>query len=182
MELGISTATSRFRNTFRGFNVVLLWVMHRIVRAHPYTSFSELLFLHQLVKQVLGRPLRLDLSALYSGLDDIIHDLAWHEWPINTQRLLNGVDGDGSRLSEQIKELYGSHVSKAFDEWTQAIAQGDRSNVESFACGAMKWFAGNIGLTAMVFSVSSAVSQITGTATSSRAQAFRQRSEQFAMS
>ena len=126
------------------------------------SSTTNRSFTKQRSERVLGRPLRLDLSALYSGLGDIIHDLAWHEWLINTQRLLKGVDGDGTGLSKQIKQLYGYHVAKSFNEWVQAIAQGDRSNIESFSRTVTKWLAGNIGLTAMGYSVSSAVSQITG--------------------
>ena len=114
------------------------------------------------VETVTGRPLKLDLSALYSGLDDVVHDLAWHEWLINTNRLLNGVDGIDTGLYKDIKDLYGYHVARAFTEWAQAIAQGDRSQTDGASRRALQWLSGNVGVTAMGFSFQSAISQITG--------------------
>lgn len=113
------------------------------------------------VAEVHDRPLRLDLSALYSGLDDVIHDLAWHEWLIDTHRLLQGVSSDGG-LRESIKEYYGYHVAKAFEEWRQAIALGDRAEMDGTTRKIFHWAGGNVGLTAMGYSFTSALAQLTG--------------------
>ena len=114
------------------------------------------------VAEVYDRPLRLDLSALYGGVNDVIHDLAWHEWLIQTKRLLDGVNGDGSGLRDTIKEYYGYHVAKAFDEWREAIAVGTRVDMDNDVRSAMKWVSGNVGLASMGFSLTSALVQITG--------------------
>lgn len=103
-------------------------------------------------------PLRLDLSALYEGLNDVIHDLAWHEWLIETKRLLDGVHGDGSGLRATIKERYGYDVAKQFEEWRKDIAQGGR-DIEG---SQIAKFTGNVGAATMGYSVTSAVVQITG--------------------
>ncbi|MCB1914009.1 MAG: hypothetical protein KDG53_19275, partial [Rhodocyclaceae bacterium] len=40
------------------------------------------------VEEVNGRPLLYSLAGVYGGVNDVIHDLAWHEWLIDTNRLL----------------------------------------------------------------------------------------------
>ena len=113
------------------------------------------------VQEVHDRPLRLDLSALYSGLDDVIHDLAWHEWLIDTHRLLEGVGRDNG-LRAVIKDYYGYHVAKSFEEWRKAIALGDRAEMDGTTREIFRWLGGNVGLAAMGYSFTSALSQITG--------------------
>lgn len=107
-------------------------------------------------------PLRLDMTALYNGLDDVIHDLAWHEWLIETRRVLSGVNGDGTGLRKVISERYGYHVAKAFDEWRQDIAQGSRIPGDGFASKFIRPLSGNIGTVAMGWSPLSAIVQLTG--------------------
>ena len=107
-------------------------------------------------------PLRLDMTALYNGLDDVIHDLAWHEWLIETRRVLSGVNGDGSGLRKVISERYGYHVAKAFEEWRQDIAQGGRIPGDGFGSSLLRSFSGNVGVVAMGWSPLSAIVQLTG--------------------
>ncbi len=45
-------------------------------------------FIKQRVEEVTGRPLLLNLTGLYSGVNDVIHDLAWHEWVIDANKIL----------------------------------------------------------------------------------------------
>lgn len=118
-------------------------------------------FVKKRVAEVHDRPLRLNLDALYNGIGDVIHDLAWHEWLINTKRLLDGVDADGG-LREDIKARYGMNVVKQFEEWRIAVAAGDRSTMTPEVRAALRWASGNVGLTAMGFSPSSAIMQLTG--------------------
>ena len=107
-------------------------------------------------------PLRLDMTAMYNGFDDVIHDLAWHEWLIETRRVLSGVNGDGSGLRKVISERYGYHVSKAFEEWRQDIAQGDRVPSDGFVSPLLRAISGNVGVVAMGWSPLSAIVQLTG--------------------
>ena len=107
-------------------------------------------------------PLRLDMTGLYNGLNDVIHDLAWHEWLIETRRVLDGVNGDNTGLRQKIKELYGYHVGKAFEQWREGIAQGDRIPSDSFGKPVLRALAGNVGVASMGFSAMSAVIQLTG--------------------
>jgi len=71
--------------------------------------------------QVKGRPLLLTLDGVYGGVNDVIHDLAWHEWLIDTNRLLRS-----QTIDEAIRSHYGAEVKQQFKTWAQDIAEGDR--------------------------------------------------------
>ena len=108
---------------------------------------------------VTDMPLRLDLTALYEGLNDVIHDLAWHEWLIDTKRVLDGAGGPDSGLRAAIKERYGYNVAKEFEEWRKDIALGGRSEGSSEA---LSFCLRNVGMATMGYSLTSAVVQLTG--------------------
>lgn len=103
-------------------------------------------------------PLRIDLAALYEGFNDVIHDLAWHEWLIETKRVLDGVNGRDSGLRHAIKERYGYLVAKQFEDWRKDIATGGRDSADSW----VNRMAANVGVATMGFSVTSAFVQLTG--------------------
>lgn len=110
--------------------------------------------------EVTGRPLRLNLSVLYEGVNDVIHDLAWHEWLIDTGHILHGStmsQTDG--IKQTIKELYGSGVANEFEQWRMDIALGDRG------VGTPAWFSAltrNVGMASMGYSLTTAAAQLTG--------------------
>ena len=49
------------------------------------------------------------LGAVYGGVQDVIHDLAWHEWLIDTNKLLRSTKVDGA-----IRQHYGPEVVRQF--------------------------------------------------------------------
>jgi hypothetical protein len=73
------------------------------------------------VDEVTGRPLLYSMSGLYSGVNDVIHDLSWHEWLIDANRLLRSKSIDGA-----IREHYGPEVKTQFKDWVKDIAEGER--------------------------------------------------------
>ena len=103
-------------------------------------------------------PLRIDLAAIYEGFNDVIHDLAWHEWLIETKRVLDGVNGRDSGLRQAIKERYGYLLAKQFEDWRKDIATGGRDSADSW----VNRMAANVGVATMGFSVTSAFVQLTG--------------------
>ena len=109
--------------------------------------------------KVTNMPLRLDLNPLYEGLNDVIHDLAWHEWLIDTKKVLDGVPGVQRGLREVIKERYGSQVTREIEMWRTDIAVGGR-NPASVTWAAK--LASCIGVSTMGYSLTSAVVQLTG--------------------
>jgi hypothetical protein len=74
------------------------------------------------VEEVKGRPLLYSLAGMYSGVNDVIHDLTWHEWLIDANRLLRS-----NSIDAAIRTHYGPEVKHQFKTWTQDIADGGRS-------------------------------------------------------
>jgi predicted GNAT family acetyltransferase len=72
-------------------------------------------------EEVTGRPLLYSLSTLTGGVGDVIHDLAWHEWLIDTNRML-GRKGVG----QLIRETYGPEIVEQLETWRRDIAEGPR--------------------------------------------------------
>lgn len=70
--------------------------------------------------EVKGRPLLYSLSGVYSGVNEIIHDLSWHEWLIDMNRLLRP-----GRIDTAIRTQYGPAVVAQFKSWKDDIALGD---------------------------------------------------------
>ncbi|MFJ0504297.1 hypothetical protein WLZ18_03005 [Bordetella bronchiseptica] len=85
------------------------------------TATTRRSFTKSRVEEVSGRPLLYTLSGLYSGVNDVIHDLAWHEWLIDANRLLRSQTIDGA-----IREHYGPEAKQQFKTWAADIAEGER--------------------------------------------------------
>lgn len=85
------------------------------------TATTRRSFTKARAEEVSGRPLLYTLSGLYSGVNDVIHDLAWHEWLIDTNRLLRSHSIDAA-----IREHYGPEVKRQFKEWSADVAEGER--------------------------------------------------------
>ena len=107
-------------------------------------------------EEVKGRPLLLSLAGVYSGVNEVIHDLAWHEWLIDTNRLLRSTTIDAA-----IRTRYGTAVKKQLTNWAQAIAEGDRaaSNQADRALGALRQ---SVSVAGLGFNVMSAAMQPLG--------------------
>jgi hypothetical protein len=105
-------------------------------------------------EKVVGRPILYTLDAAFSGVNDVIHDLAWHEWLISTNRLLRD-----EKFANAVRETRGPEFLRQLREWAKANAAGDRSaNVE----GALSWLRQGISASGLGFNVMSAALQITG--------------------
>lgn len=86
------------------------------------TATTRRSFTKARAEEVNGRPLLYSLAGVYSGVNDVIHDLAWHEWLIDTNRLLRSQTIDGA-----IRSHYGPEVKQQFKKWAADIAEGDKS-------------------------------------------------------
>jgi hypothetical protein len=78
-------------------------------------------FVKNRVDEVHGRPLLLSLQGMYSGFNDVIHDLAWREWLIDANRLLRA-----DKVDDAIREHYGPEVKRELERWRDDIAAGTR--------------------------------------------------------
>lgn len=85
------------------------------------TATTRRSFTKSRVEEVNGRPLLYTLAGLYSGVNDVIHDLAWHEWLVDANRLLRSHTIDAA-----IREHYGPEVKQQLKTWVQDVAEGDK--------------------------------------------------------
>lgn len=107
-------------------------------------------------EEVSGRPLLYTLSGLYSGVNDVIHDLAWHEWLIDANRLLRS-----KTIDTAMRERYGPEVKAQFKTWANDIAEGDKGsdNAGDMALARLRQGVSAAGLG---FNVMSAAIQVVG--------------------
>lgn len=72
------------------------------------------------VDEVYGRPIRKDLAPITQHITQVVHDLAWHEWAIDANRLLAD-----KRIAAAIREHYGPETHRAMTDAVEAIVTGD---------------------------------------------------------
>jgi hypothetical protein len=82
------------------------------------TATTRRSFTKSRAEEVSGRPLRYDFSGVYQGTNEVIHDLSWHEWLIDVNRLLRSLDGP-------IRNHYGPETVAVFKKAIEDIAAGD---------------------------------------------------------
>lgn len=105
---------------------------------------------------VKNRPLLLDLSVTYNGLNEIIHDLTHREAVIDAARLLKS-----SSIDKAIRETLGAQAKRQLNKALEDIARGNTAPVEG-----LDKYAGllrqNVSMTGLGFNVVSAAVQLTG--------------------
>lgn len=72
------------------------------------------------VDEVKGRPIRKDLAPITQHVAQVVHDLAWHEWAIDTNRLLAD-----PRIASAIRDHHGAEIHRAMTDAVEAIVVGD---------------------------------------------------------
>lgn len=70
--------------------------------------------------ETVNRAVRKDLGVLFEHVTQVTHDLAWHEWLIDAQRLLRAGPIDGA-----IRDHYGPETLKALKQAVDDIAIGE---------------------------------------------------------
>ncbi len=108
------------------------------------------------VDEVNGRPLLYTLSGLYAGVNDVIHDLAWHEWLIDANRLLRS-----QTIDQAIRLHYGPEVKQQLKTWAGDNAEGDKG-VNSGGAIFSAFMRRNVSLVGLGFNVVSAAIQPLG--------------------
>lgn len=78
------------------------------------------------VEEVSGRPLLYTLTGMYGGANDVIHDLAWHEWLIDSNRLLRS-----DKIDTAMRETYGPAAVRQFKSWRDANAAGESASQDA---------------------------------------------------
>jgi hypothetical protein len=113
-------------------------------------------FVKARAKEVVDRPLLYTLDAAFSGVNDVIHDLAWHEWLISTNRLLRDV-----KFANAVRETRGPEFLKQLRDWTKDNATGGRGQ-QVAGESVLSWLRQGISASGLGFNINSAALQITG--------------------
>jgi hypothetical protein len=108
------------------------------------------------VEKVVGRPLIYTLAGMYSGINDVIHDLAWHEWLIDANKLLRS-----QSIDQAIRTQYGPEFKQQLKTWVQDVAAGEQA-VQNEGEIALNYLRQSISAAGLGFNVMSAIQQITG--------------------
>lgn len=105
---------------------------------------------------VENRPLLLDLSVTYNGLNEIIHDLTHREAVIDAARLLKS-----SSIDKAIRETLGAQAKQKLNKALEDIARGNTAPVKGFDeySGLLRQ---NVSMTGLGFNIVSAILQSTG--------------------
>jgi hypothetical protein len=113
-------------------------------------------FVKARAKEVRDRPLLYTLDAAFSGVNDVIHDLSWHEWLISTNRLLRD-----TQFANAVRETRGPEFLKQLRDWTKDNATGARGQ-QVAGESVLSWLRQGISASGLGFNVVSAAMQVTG--------------------
>jgi hypothetical protein len=85
-------------------------------------------FIKTRAEEVSGRPLLLTWDALFRSANDVIHDLAWHEWVIDANRIVKN-----DQVDKAIRNTYGADVIQQFKAAIRDVAAGDAPNMDALS-------------------------------------------------
>lgn len=89
-----------------------------MMRAAHTAATTRRSFTKTRAEEVKGRPILLTFDGIWQGANEVIHDLAWHEWLIDANRLLK-------RLDSSIRTHYGAEVVDVLRTSVKDSARGD---------------------------------------------------------
>jgi hypothetical protein len=101
----------------------------------------------------LKRAVRLDLGVIPAHVNEVVHDLVWHEWLIDANRLMSA-----EAITTTIRAHYGHEVLAVIKDSLDGIATGDVQTMTSVD-NAMQFLRNNISRSVMGFSMTTALLQ-----------------------
>ena len=106
--------------------------------------------------KVEDRPLLYTMTGVYSGINDVIHDLAWHEWLIQANRLMRD-----EKFDRAVRETYGAEFKSQLKGWIKDVAAGERG-AEDAADMFASYIRRSVSAAGLGFNIVSAILQVTG--------------------
>lgn len=103
--------------------------------------------------EVNGRPLLLSTDGIYRGINEVIHDLTWHEWLIDSNKLLGS-----EKVDRAMRETYGPEVTRQFKTWREDVAT-EAARMNTAVDSALGIVRQNVSVTGLGFNVVSALLQ-----------------------
>lgn len=100
----------------------------RMLKGAMVAATTRRTFTKTRAEEVSGRPLLLTFDGLFRGVNDVIHDLAWHEWVIDANRILRN-----DKVDRAIRSTYGADTVQQFKSAIRDIAGGDAPQVDALS-------------------------------------------------
>lgn len=113
-------------------------------------------FTKERVDEVNGRPLLYSLDGIYNGVNEVIHDLSWHEFLIDANRLMRD-----KTISAAMRQKYGPEAHQQFKTWLQDVATGERAAANAGET-ALGWVRQGVSVSGLGLNVMSALIQPLG--------------------
>lgn len=89
-----------------------------MLRAAYTSATTRRTFTKTRAKEVRDRPIALSLDPMYTAANEVIHDLTWHEWLIDANKLMRALD-------PTIRQRFGAQKAQALRAAIKDIAHGD---------------------------------------------------------
>lgn len=101
-------------------------------------------------------PLLLTMDGVLRGINQVLHDLAWHEWSIDVGKMLRD-----DKFTTAVRETYGPDYLRQIKEWHDDIVT---ENVKETGAGdrASLYFRSSLSAAAMGYSIMTAIQQPIG--------------------
>lgn len=128
----------------------------RDLKAAGIAATTRRSFTKSRVREVTGRPLMYSLVGMYAGINDVIHDLSWHEWLIDANRLMRSDKFDNS-----VRTRYGPEYIRQLKDWIKDVAAGE-NQVTTEGERMLSWMRQNVSAAGLGFNLVSAAMQVTG--------------------
>ena len=128
----------------------------QLMRAAFTASTTRRSFTKSRAAKVTGRPLVLTFAGLDQGINEVIHDLCWHEWVISANMLLGDIEVD-----QAIRSGWGAEWLRAMKDTVKAIATEDQQQNDAMGRILGKLRA-NTTMVGLGFNLVTAAMQVTG--------------------
>jgi hypothetical protein len=102
----------------------------RMLRGAYTSATTRRSFAKPRADEVKGRPLLYTMDAIYAGTNEVIHDLAWHEWVIDANRILRN-----KTLDSTIRDRYGAEFMRQLKSAVSDIATGEMPAADALEKG-----------------------------------------------
>lgn len=104
-------------------------------------------------KQNVNMPLRFDFGVIFEHLDQVIHDLSFHEYLIDVNRLLGHEE-----VKNAILIHYGMEVYQQLQNTVRDVAAGDAQSVKAYE-RVIDWLRSGVSIAAMGWNLGTALLQ-----------------------
>jgi hypothetical protein len=105
---------------------------------------------------VYGEKIRLDINVIFEHVEGVIRDLSWHEWLIDTRKLLSN-----DAMIDQIKTQYGQEVYREIDKFLEDMIGGEVYSTEPLG-QIMDYIRKGSSVAAMAYNTNVALLQLSG--------------------